>query len=80
MVWRLRFYRGVFGLVFRLAGSRIEVAICNRADELDRTARSPTSTTPQSTSVHGDGGWNGRGMAWRLRFYKWILDDFLAGA
>ena len=43
---------------------------CNRAGELDRTAQSMTSTTPQSTSVRGGGGWNGRGMAWRLRFLK----------
>ena len=44
-------------------GGRIEVAICDRACELDRTARSPTSTTPQSTMVRGGGVWNGRGMA-----------------
>ena len=41
---------------------------CNRAGELDRTAQSTTSTTPQSTSVRGGGGCNGRGMAWRHCF------------
>ena len=51
-------------------GDRIEVTICDRAGELDRTARSMTSTTQQSTSVRGVGGWNGRGMVWRLRFSK----------
>ena len=45
-------------------GGRIEVAICNRAGELDRTARSPTSRTPQSLSICGGGGWNDQGMMW----------------
>jgi len=49
---------------------------CNRAGELDRTAQSTTSTTPQSTSVRGGGGWNGWDMASRLRFYEGIFVDF----
>jgi hypothetical protein len=49
---------------------------CDRAGELDRTARSTTSTTPQSTSVRGGGGWNGWDMASRLRFYEGIFVDF----
>jgi hypothetical protein len=48
-------------------------AICHRAGELDRTARSLTLTKQQSPSEHGVGGWNGRRMAWRLCFWKGIL-------
>ena len=48
-------------------------AICNRAGELDRTTRSPTSTTQQSTSERGVGGWNGRWMTWWHCFWKGIL-------
>jgi hypothetical protein len=41
---------------------------CNRSGELDRTARSTTSTKPQPTSIRRGGGWNGRGMEWRHCF------------
>jgi hypothetical protein len=51
-----------------LHGGTIKVAICDRAGKLYHNARSPTSTTPQSTMVRGGGGWNGWGMAWQLRF------------
>ncbi len=47
-------------------GGRIEVAICDLVGKLDRTARSPTSRTLQSTSLRGGGGWNGWGMVWQL--------------
>ena len=57
-------------------GGRIEVAIWDGAGELDRNSRLPTSTTPQSTSIHGGGRWNGRDMASRLRFYERIFVDF----
>ena len=69
------FFEGDFGLIF-WRGGRIEIAICNPAGELDRTARSLTSTTPQSTMVRGGGGWNGRDMASRLRFYEGIFVKF----
>jgi hypothetical protein len=72
------FFEGDFDRFF-WRGGRIEVAICDRAGELDRTARSLTSTTPQSTMVRGGGGWNGRGMAWRLRFVRGFWSIFLAG-
>ena len=79
MAWRLRFSKGI--LVGFLGGERgkIEVVISDQAGELDRTARSPTSTTPQSMSVRGGGGWNGRGMVWRLHFKKGIFVEFWAG-
>jgi hypothetical protein len=70
------FFEGDFGLIFWRGGGRIEVAIWDRAGELDRTARLPTSTTPQSTSIRGGGGWNGRDMASRLRFYEGIFVKF----
>jgi hypothetical protein len=57
-------------------GGRIEVVICDRAGELDRIAQSPTSMTPQSMSERGGGGWNGRGMAWRLRFVRGFWSNF----
>jgi hypothetical protein len=76
MVWRLRFIKGIFVKFLGGGGGRIEVAICNRAGELDRATRSPTSTTQQSTSVRGVGGWNGRDMGSRLRFYEGIFIDF----
>jgi hypothetical protein len=79
MAWRLCFSKGILVIFFGWGGDRIEVAICDRVGELDCTAQSPTSTTQQSTSVRGGGGWNGRGMAWLLRFSKGILVDFLAG-
>ena len=75
--WRGAFvFRRGFLIIFLARGGRIEVAICDRAGELDRTARSPTSMTPQSTSIRGGGGWNGRDMASRLRFYEGIFVDF----
>ena len=58
---------------------RIDVAICDRAGEFDCTAWSPTSTTPQSMSVCVGGGWNGRGMAWHLRFVSGFWSIFLEG-
>ena len=72
IAWRHRFYKGIFDK-FLGGGGRIEVTICDRAGELDRTAQSTTSTTQQSTSACGVGGWNGRGMVWRLRFPKGIF-------
>jgi len=60
-------------------GGRIEVAICNWAGELDRTARLPMSTTQQSTSERGVGGWNGRGMVWQHCLSKGILVEFFCG-
>ena len=36
---------------FSRGGGRIEVVICDRAGELDRTAQALMSTTPQSTNV-----------------------------
>jgi hypothetical protein len=75
MAWRLRFLKGIL-VEFFGEGGRIEVAIWDGAGELDRTARLPTSTTPQSTSICGGGGWNGRDMASRLRFYEGIFVDF----
>ena len=73
MAWRLHFLKGI--LVEFLAGGegRIEVAIWDGAGELDRTARSLTSMTPQSTSIRGGGGWNSRGMVWRLCFMRGFL-------
>jgi hypothetical protein len=79
MVWRLRFSKGIFVEFLGGGGGRIEVVICDRAGELDRTAQSPTSTTQQSTSVSRVGGWTGRGMVWRLRFSKGIFVEFLGG-
>ncbi len=70
------FLEGDFCRIFGQGGCRIEVAICNRAGELDRTAPLTTSTTPQSTSVRGGRGWNGRDMASRLRFYEGIFVNF----
>ena len=58
------FFEGDFGQIWDGAG------------ELDRTARLPTSMTPQSTSIRGGGGWNAREMASRLRFYEGIFVDF----
>ena len=46
-----------------LHGGTIKVAICDRAGKLYHNARSPTSMTPQSTSICGGGEWNGREMA-----------------
>jgi len=60
-------------------GGRIEAVICNRAGKVDHTARSPTSTTQQSTSERGGGGWNSRGMAWRHCFSKGILVGVWSG-
>jgi len=39
------------------------------------------STTQQSTNVHNGGGWNGRGIAWRLRLLRgfWSNLFFLGG-
>jgi hypothetical protein len=69
MAWQLCYFKGILVDFFvGGGGGRIEVAICDRAGELDRTAQSPTSTTQQSTSERGGGGWNGRGMAWRHCF------------
>ncbi len=50
--WRggIVFIRGFWTIVLA-GGGRIEVAICDQVDELDHTARSPTSTTQQSTNV-----------------------------
>ncbi len=42
--------RGFWTIVLA-GGGRIEVAICNQADELDHTTRLPTSTTQQSTTI-----------------------------
>ena len=67
------FFEGDFCRIFGRGGGRIEVVICDRVGELDRTTQSPTSTTQQSTSVRGGGGWTGRGMAWRHCFWKGIL-------
>ncbi len=65
--WRgsIVFIRGFWTIVLAVGG-RIEVAICNQADKLDHTARLLTSTTQQSTNVHGGGVWMGRGMAYFL--------------
>ena len=38
------FYQGILVKFFGGGGGRIEVIICNRADKLDHTARSLTST------------------------------------
>ncbi len=65
--------KGILIKFFGGGGGRIEVAIWDGAGELDLTARSPTSTTPQSRSIRGGGGWNGRDMASRLRFYEGIF-------
>ena len=73
------FLEGDFCRIFGRGGGRIEVVICNRAGELDRTAQSLTSTTPKSMSIRGGGGWNGRDMVSRLLFYEGIFVDFLAG-
>ena len=70
------FCEGILVDFFWWGGGRIEVASCDRAGELDRTAWLPTSTTPQSMSVHGGGGWNGRGMAWWLRFVRGFWLNF----
>jgi hypothetical protein len=75
-VWRLRFLKGILIEFFGGGGVRIEVAIWDGAGELDCTTRSPTSMTPQSTIIRGVGGWNGRDMASRLRFYEGIFVDF----
>ncbi len=75
MAWRLRFLKGIL-VEFFAGGGRIEVAIWDGAVKLDRTARLLTSTTPQSTSIRGGGGWNGRDMASRLRFYEGFFVDF----
>jgi hypothetical protein len=40
-----------FWTIVLAGGGRLEFAICDQADELDHTARSPTSTTQQSTNV-----------------------------
>ena len=72
-------FRTGFWSIFSAGVGRIEVAICDQAEEIDRTARSPTSATPQSTSVRGGGGWNGRGTAWHLHFSKGILVYFFGG-
>jgi hypothetical protein len=77
MVWQHRFIKGI-SVEFLGGGGRIEVAICDRAGKLDRTTRSPTSTTQQSMSVRGVGGWNGQDMASQLRFYEGIFIDFSA--
>ncbi len=77
-MWRLRFLKGILIEFFGGGGGRIVVAIWDGAGELDRTARSPTSTTPQSTSIRGGGGWNGRDMASRLRFYEGIFVNFFS--
>ena len=70
-------FEGDFDQIFqRGGGGRIEVAIWDGAGELDRTAWSPTSMTPQSTSIRGGGGWNSRDMASRLLFYEGIFVDF----
>jgi hypothetical protein len=61
------FLEGDFCQFFWRGGGRIEVAICNRAGKLDRTNRCQSSKIPQN-SVHGGGGWNARGMAWRHCF------------
>ena len=57
-------------------GGRKEVAICDRAGELDHTAHLPTSTTPQSTSARGGGGWKGFGDGVASSFCEWILVEF----
>jgi hypothetical protein len=73
-------FEGDFDQIFqRGGGGRIEVAIWDGAGELDRTTWSPTSMTPQSTSIRGGGGWNGRDMASRLLFYEGFLSIFSAG-
>ena len=79
MAWQLRYFKGILVDCFGGGGGRIEVAICDRAGELGRTARSPTSTTQQSTSERGGGGWTGRGMALRHFFYQGILVEFFGG-
>jgi hypothetical protein len=71
--------KGILVEFFGGGGGRIEVAIWDGAGELDRTAQLPTSTTPQSTSIRGGGGWNGQDMASRLRLYEGIFVDFSAG-
>ncbi len=70
------FCKGILVEVFGGGGVRIEVVICYRAGKFDCTARLPTSTTPQSTTVHGGGGWNGRAMAWGLLSIKGMLVVF----
>ena len=49
------FYEGDFCRIFGRGGGRIHAAICKWAGEFDRTARSPTSATQQSTSARGGG-------------------------
>ena len=66
-------FRRGFLTNFWAGWGRIEVTICDRAGKLDRTAQSMTSTIQQSMSVCEVGGWNSRGMVWRLRFLKGIF-------
>jgi hypothetical protein len=55
---------------FAFGGVMIEVAFHDQAGDFDGSARSHTSTTPQSTSDRVGGGGNGRGIAWRLCFER----------
>ena len=78
MAWRLRFYRGVFGLIFRLGGGRIEFAIYDRAHKLDRTARSqPLPHHNQPVYAGAGAGTVGDGVAASFlqvdfgRFFDW---------
>ncbi len=70
--WRggIVFIRGFWTIVLA-GGGRIVVAICDQADKLDHTARSPTSTTQQSTNVYGRGrGLDGPGDGAPISAYQ----------
>ena len=67
------FLEGDFCRIFGRRGGFKASLNCDRAGKLDRTAQSMTSTTQQSMSVCEVGGWNSRGMVWRLRFLKGIF-------
>jgi hypothetical protein len=66
------FIRGISSN-FSAGEGRINIAFCDWASELDRTDWSLTTTTPQSSNVHGGEDWKGRGMAWQLQFMRGFL-------
>ncbi len=69
------------GIVFRrgfltnfwAGGGRIEVTICDRAGELDRTAHQQHHQHNNQRAYAGSGAGTARGMVWRLRFLKGIF-------
>ena len=69
------FIRGFWSIFSAGGGGRIEVAICNRAGELDHTARSPTSTTQQQQSTINKYYLTnlGRSSVWFLKI-RWFLN------